>query len=284
MRSPFILFLLVAVPAAAQPGTLDPTFSGDGKVLINANAWYDEINAVVVQPDGKTVGAGYWGDGNYASVLVERLLQDGTPDVGFGTAGVVATPAQAFFHYGYGVGVQSDHHVVVAGLAYDDVMDGNVVLLRYTQNGVLDNTFGINGIVNTDLGGPVGFQSAYGMRILSDDKVLVVGQESESGLMCARFTADGILDSTFGVNGVARAGVSFSTGLCLDVQDDGTIIAGGYVVGDESDWLLAMFTADGVLVPGFGNSGVFTINLNGLGAETMRGVCFTEDGGIAACG
>lgn len=278
-------FLFIAGSAIAQPGTLDPEFSGDGKLLWNANAWSDEINAVTVQSDGKVVGAGYWGDGNYASVLVQRLMPDGTPDPGFGLGGVVSTPAQAFFHYGYGVGVQSDGRIVVAGLSYDENMDGNVVLLGYTENGVLDVSFGDNGFVNTDLGGgEFTFQAAYAMRVLPDDRILIVGVEGESGLMCARFDADGGWDMGFGTNGVASAGVPFSTGLCLDVDADGSIIAGGFAVSKESDWLLARFDSDGVLVPGFGIGGIVTINLNGGGAEPVRGVCFTADGGVAACG
>ncbi|MBK9176635.1 MAG: hypothetical protein IPM46_09940 [Flavobacteriales bacterium] len=285
MKKLLLPFCLLTLSATAQPGTLDPEFSGDGMLLWNANAWSDEINAVTVQSDDKVVGAGYWGDGNYASVLVQRLMPDGTPDPGFGLGGVVATPAQAFFHYGYGVGVQSDGRIVVAGLSYDENMDGNVVLLGYTENGVLDISFGDNGFVNTDLGGgEFTFQAAYAMRVLPDDRILIMGVEGESGLMCARFDADGGLDTGFGTNGVASAGVPFSTGLCLDVADDGSIIAGGFSVSKESDWLLARFDSDGVLMPGFGNGGIVAINLNGGGAEPVRGVCFTADGGVAACG
>ena len=39
-------------------GTLDPTFSGDGKVTTDFVSDYDEARALALQPDGKIVVAG----------------------------------------------------------------------------------------------------------------------------------------------------------------------------------------------------------------------------------
>ena len=109
------------------------------------------------------------GRGNYAAVIVQRLLPNGDPDLAFGTGGVVFTPAAAFLHFAYGVGVQSTGKVVVAGLSYDESNDADVVLLRYTTAGVLDTTFGVQGRVLSDLGGGPGFQAAYAMEVMPDD-------------------------------------------------------------------------------------------------------------------
>ena len=88
----------------------------------------------------------------------------------------------------------------MAGLAYDINLDGNVILLRYLADGTLDATFGNGGITSSDLNGGPAFQAAWSLGVMADDRLVIVGEESANGLACARFTADGVLDATFGVN------------------------------------------------------------------------------------
>lgn len=52
-------------PLAAEPGDLDLTFNGTGKVRIQpASQIVHHASAVAVQRDGKIVVAGYEGDGD----------------------------------------------------------------------------------------------------------------------------------------------------------------------------------------------------------------------------
>ena len=118
-------------------------------------------------------------------------------------------------HYAFSVDVQSTGHVVVAGLSYDLSFDANVVLVRYMPNGSPDGSFGTGGLLLTDLGGGPGFQAAYAMRIMNDDRIVITGQDDENGLTCARFSPAGVPDATYGSNGVAITGVIASTGLCI---------------------------------------------------------------------
>ncbi|MBP6392111.1 MAG: hypothetical protein KA352_14565 [Flavobacteriales bacterium] len=280
-----LLFVLFGHQAIhAQAGTLDLSFSGDGLHVWDVMSWDDRLSAVVVQPDGKTVGAGWVDDGNTSTILVQRLMPDGTPDVSFGSGGLVTTGAIDHSYRAYAVGVQSTGKIVVAGLAYDLNLDGNVILVRYLADGTLDLTFGNGGITSSDLNGGPAFQAAWSLGVMADDRLVVVGEESANGLVCARFTADGFLDPSFGVNGVALTGVGFSTGLCLHLNADGSVFAGGYRLDGDSDWMLARFRPDGVLDPTFGTGGVATLDLAGGDTEMMRGVSVLDDGRIAACG
>src|SRR5438128_11042902 len=73
----------------AVAGTLDTSFSGDGKVTVdfpNGNVLF--ANDVAVQRDGKTVVAGglFFG-GNSLHFAIARLNLDGTPDLTFGQSG-----------------------------------------------------------------------------------------------------------------------------------------------------------------------------------------------------
>ncbi len=277
--------MLIITLAYPQAGSLDPAFSDDGKLVWDVNAWSDQVNAVEVLEDGRTIGAGWMGDGNYAAIVVQRLLPNGSPDVAFGTGGVVFTTAAAALHYAYGLGVQSTGKVVVAGLSYDVSNDGDVVLLRYTTEGLLDTTFGDQGRVLSDLGGGPGFQAAYGMAVMADDRIVVVGQEDENGIACARFSADGVLDVGYGVGGAAVSGVPASTGLCMHLYPDGAVLAGGYSLpeGDPA-WTFVRFDPNGTLDPLFGTGGIATHDVGGPSVENMSGLAVLSDGRIAACG
>jgi uncharacterized delta-60 repeat protein len=279
------LLLLAITPAKPQAGSLDTGFSDDGSLVWNVNAWYDQVNAVEVLIDGRAVGAGWMGDGNYAAIIVQRLLPNGQPDLAFGVGGVVITAAASALHYAYGIGLQSTGKVVVAGLSYDGSGDGDVVLLRYTTEGVLDTTFGDEGRVLSDLGGGPGFQAAYALEVMPDDRILVVGQEDENGIASARFSAEGVLDADYGMGGVAVSGVPASTGLCMHVYADGTVLAGGYSLpGGDPAWTLVRFDANGTLDPFFGTGGIAVHDVGGPTVESMSGVAVLSDGSIAACG
>ncbi len=280
-----LLFVLFGHQAIhAQAGTLDLSFSGDGLHVWDVMSWDDRLSAVTVQPDGKTVGAGWVDDGNTSTILVQRLMPDGTPDVSFGSGGLVTTGAIDHSYRAYAVGLQNTGKIVVAGLAYDLSLDGNVILVRYLADGTLDTTFGNGGITSSDLNGGPAFQAAWSLGVTADDRLVIVGEESANGLVCARFTADGSLDPSFGVSGVALTGVGFSTGMCLHLNPDGSVFAGGYRLDGDSDWMLARFRPDGVLDPTFGTGGVATLDLAGGDTEMMRGVSVLADGRIAACG
>lgn len=279
-----VLCLAVQDQLFAQAGSLDTGFSGDGLLAWDLSASEDQIHAVVVQPDGKILGAGWVTNGSAASIVLQRLLPDGTPDPAFGIGGVVYTNAVDDVHYAYAVDVQSTGHIVLAGLAYDLSFDANVVLARYMPDGSPDGSFGTGGLLQTDLGGGPGFQAAYAMQVMDDDRIVITGQNDVNGLTCARFSPTGVPDATYGANGVAISGMSGSTGLCMHLLPDGSVVAGGYAfpVG-YPDWMLARFDPNGDLDPGFGIGGIVTFDI-GSDNESMKGVSVLSDGRIAACG
>ncbi len=279
------LLFISSLPATAQDGTLDPTFSNDGMLVNDLFFYDDQASAVLVQPDGRILTAGWTDDGTQVFLALQRLLDNGTPDPGFGVGGTVLSPLAGHLRYAYDIGLQSTGAIVVAGLDYDINLDGNALLMRYLPDGTLDDSFGEGGVTSSDLGSGPGFQSAWAMRVLSDDRIVVVGEQGENGVMCARFTADGELDDTFGENGVALSGISFGSGLAVAVQNDGSILAGGYrIAGKGSDWLIARFRADGTLDAGFGDAGVAIIDVLGGDVETLESLSIMNDGRIAACG
>ena len=267
-----------------QPGTLDPEFGQGGIVLTEFFGMDDQVRAVLVQPDEKVLGVGWVDDGGLVTSFAMRLLDDGSPDPGFTLDGLTLLPFTGQSPYAYAVGLQSDGGIIIGGLIYDASMDGNAMVVRLRPDGELDEEFGEGGLVSLSYNAEFGLQSAWAMEVMADDRIVLVGEEGENGLVCARLNADGSLDETFGNGGVALTGVPFSTGLCVHVDNDGSVLAGGYRLQGNSDLMLARFDNTGVLDPDFGTEGVAILDLNGGETEFMHDVDLMSDGRIAVCG
>lgn len=104
--------------------------------------------------------------------------------------------------------------------------------------------------------------------------------------------ADGALDASFGVGGVARAGVSDGdggpSGCKPIVQSDGKIVICGTRLTNGatgSDFLIARFDANGALDDGFGIGGLTTVDFDGgSGGDRANGIALQSDGKIIVAG
>src|SRR5690606_32768673 len=101
--------------------------------------------------------------------------QPGSLDNTFDTDGKVITPVGSADDYGRSVAIQSDGKIVVAGyrvFSNTSINDNDFAVVRYNNNGSLDNTFNTNGKVIT----PVGVSSeGYSVAIQSNGKIVVAG-------------------------------------------------------------------------------------------------------------
>ena len=88
-----ILSLILYFPsrAYATPGHLDPSFGSGGEVTTSIGVTNDETYALAVQPDGKTVAAGYSITGSQTVFALTRYNTDGSLDATFGSGGIVTT-------------------------------------------------------------------------------------------------------------------------------------------------------------------------------------------------
>ncbi len=72
-------------------GTLDHSFSEDGMASHSFGAEDSQINALVVQPDGKILAGGSTLTGNSNMFAIARFVEDGNFDDSFGENGIVLT-------------------------------------------------------------------------------------------------------------------------------------------------------------------------------------------------
>ena len=101
------------------------------------------------------------------------------------------------------------------------------------------------------------------IAIQSDGKILAVGYtvNVESSMVLMRLNTDGSLDNTFSNDGtvVVDFGLSIdSYGMSLAIQDDGKIVAAGYIydITDDVQCGLCRLNADGSMDVSFGTNGV----------------------------
>lgn len=194
--------------------------------------------------------------------------QAGTLDTRFGTDGTVTTiftGAGSPVMLPIGAAHQANGDIVV--LSEFDFVAGEgtqIGLTRYTAAGKLDKTFGTKGSTITNFSSftfqPFAFASE------PNGKILVAGTVggSASGVLefgLAQFTANGVLDTTFGTDGVAMT--NFVAGLdapdAFLLQPNGQILMGGFKDGGRhtpGSLSLARFNSNGALDPTFGTTGI----------------------------
>jgi uncharacterized delta-60 repeat protein len=214
-------------------GAPDPTFGSGGGTGVPFGRSSDG-QAVAVQPDGRILIAaeilppGPPTLGAPTSFGVARLNDDGSLDRSFGHSGTVITAlTTAGREIPQAVVLQPDGKIVVTG----SVGEGMAVV-RYNPDGTLDSTFGSGGAALSSIG------VALGMTRQSDGKIVVVGSAGDAdehqALLVARFTANGVLDPSFGDHGsvVTQASASgarpFSLAGAVAVQPDRKIVAAGF--------------------------------------------------------
>jgi uncharacterized delta-60 repeat protein len=266
-----MLAVCSALSAQDPAGMLDLTFNNSGKVIYD-NDRFDLYQDVKVQPDGKIVAVGSSMSATYSMVIeVTRFLADGSFDPSFGING----------HFNYSPNVETAAYkclirengkILIAGHT-TDYTEWGMLIIQLDENGTLDPDFGNSGVVYQKPGPGENIVSA--LELQSDGKILIAGYSQDNNFrnvpVLLRFTDTGILDATFGINGIAEIPVTevdneFST-IC--VQSDGKIVAAGHI-SNGMNWyslLIARFDQDGNLDSTYGNHGLVNMNLDNVDDE-----------------
>jgi uncharacterized delta-60 repeat protein len=261
-------------------GTLDTTFSGDGKVRTDFSAGDDWARAVAIQADGKIVAVGTANGG--AEFALARYNANGSLDTTFGGDGKVRTNFTAVSDGATGVAIQADGKIVAAGNANGGAESA---LARYNPDGTLDTTFGGDGKVRTNFA-----QRTDAVAIQADGKIVAAGRAN--GFALARFNPNGSLDTSFG--GAGQVTTSFAPSYAeargVAIQADGKIVAAGTSSEltqpsgvKDTRFALARYNPDGTLDTAFSANGKVTTNFT-LYEDLGSAVAIQADGKIVAVG
>jgi uncharacterized delta-60 repeat protein len=215
-------------------GSLDNTFSGDGKLLTSfpdGGAAY----ALAIDSNGKIVVAGYARVGNRDQFAVARYLSDGRLDTTFHFDGKAFTNFSSSAHAD-AIAIDQNGKIVVAGHCFDRG-DGQFALARFNTNGSLDATFSQDGKVITEFSGS-NFASIDDLSIDQSGRIVAVGSAdfgdfevfSDYHMVLARYLSDGRLDSSFSVDGKVITNLANSSsefGYAVSIDQSGKIVVAG---------------------------------------------------------
>jgi len=228
-------------------GSLDPTFGSGGKVITHfpgVDNTGSSATSAALQPDGKlVVGGHYKNEREPHQFALARYNSNGTLDSTFGQAGKVMTRIGLGDAYSFGIALQSNGRIVLAGYSAT-TLDHDFSLAGYTSNGTLDPSFGNGGLVATDFAGATD-DIAYAMTMQRDDKLVVVGRTGEYpafdfGLI--RYNSDGQLDQTFGTGGKVTTNLSSSDyAFAVAVQNGKIVLTGLSFNGANNDLTVARY-------------------------------------------
>ncbi|WP_395737483.1 cadherin-like beta sandwich domain-containing protein [Prosthecobacter sp.] len=270
-------------------GSLDTSFNGSGKAVLSVSNQNDGAYAVTCQSDGKVLLAGHTnisGSNNDFSLI--RYNSDGSLDTGFGTGGKTKVDFGGGYDIGFGVAVQSDGAIVVAGIAnYYGAGGGEFGVARFTAAGGLDTSFGSSGTVITAIGTYTDEPAA--VTILSSGKILVAGHYnsvSDMDFAMVRYNSDGSLDTSFNGTGkvTTQIGAGDDVAMGMAVQSDGKILLGGYASnGSNDDFAIARYNANGTLDTSFNGTGKAILPI-GSGADQANAIAVQADGGVVLAG
>ncbi len=163
-------------------------------------------------------------------------------------------------------------------------------LPSFAQTGILDETFGTGGKVQT----AAGLRDINSKIVLQQDgKIVEAGTTTPDfntgfgDIKLVRYNTDGSIDNTFGTAGFATININGddqATGIAL--QSDGKIIVIGKTqasLAGPSDMLVVRFTTSGELDGSFDTDGIMTIDFAG-GNDIANGVAIDGSDNIYIAG
>ena len=275
-------------------GSLDTTFNKKGIVTTTIGDFDDEAFALAIQPDGKLVAAGYSYNGTQYGFALVRYNTDGSLDTTFNTTGIVTTAIGTTNDVAYGVAIQSDGKMVVAGRSFNGTAF-EFALVRYNADGSLDTSFNTTGIVTTAIG--AFDDEAFALAVQPDGKLVAAGHSNTGSLVnpvnvfaLVRYNSDGSLDMTFHTTGIVTTAIGAfdDEAFALAIQPDGKLVAAGYsntgsLANPVNVFALVRYNSDGSLDTTFHTTGIVTTAIGAFDDEA-NALAIQSDGKLVAAG
>lgn len=201
----FYTFLIYSHLLPAQDGTLDKSFGKDGFVSTNLSYWTSS-SCSAKQLDGKILIGGQSLQVNNQCASILRINIDGSLDSSFNQVG--GHYLTSIWNSFTDICIQNDGKILAVtsqnnnrNPGCDDPFEYTIHVCRFDSNGTIDNAFGNEGIRTIRFGYHFKCVSNTKIAIRPDSKILIMHKESEliSKVFC--LSADGEIDSTFGING-----------------------------------------------------------------------------------
>lgn len=242
----------MAIPVYSQTVSLDNTFGQNGRTVIPNTS---EIHFLDFDRQGNIIVIGYpTNSGGGKDLTIAKTTSNGIIDNSFGTDGVVKVTDYDYISP-LGLKITDDNKIVVIGMFSNVQIEGGYenIMMRFNENGTIDQNFGNNGKVNLNTG--------YIINLESDDFMLIAKTDSYQNASILKYNYEGESDESFGENGTVYLTNSISPS-CMKILNDGSIvIAGTYNSYPNTELGLGKLTPAGELDTNFANNGIWHLDV-----------------------
>jgi uncharacterized delta-60 repeat protein len=283
-------------------GTLDTSFSGDGKVvtpLVATSQDPDYLTSLLIQPNGMIVAVGHTNTGGDMAAV--RYTSTGSLDTSFGSNGIARVGWESS---GFSINtctasaLQPDGKILLTGSVSGLTKFG---VCRLLPTGVLDTSFSQDGWVVWDFA--TGQETPESIVLQQDGKIVVSGKagttvsngydNSNDDYAVMRLMPNGDFDTSFSGDGKNLIPIESAAGgsqagnrggpKCLIRPDGKILLAGWYPRGtpNSSVWCLTRLDAAGSLDTTFSGDG-FSTALPNSSVDSIYAITPQPDGKILA--
>ena len=192
------------------------------------------------------------------------------------------------FAQAFGITIDASSNLIVSGLITDMNNNTTINLVRYNSSGIIDLSFGSQGITSISAGSA----PSVGNVVLSGTNITVVGggtiSSSPEEQIIAQYNSSGILNTSFGT-----AGIGIVTQLIDDasianavvIQPDSSIVVNGIaLLSGQVEAVVSRYTSSGILDTGFGTGGTGIVRTIIGSLPETHAVQLDQNNKIVTCG
>ena len=254
-------------------GSVDSTFNliGTHPIMIASG----NFGSVHVMDDGRILGIGYLGGGLGAAVA--RFKPDGTLDSTFNSDGIAHyNPNGGYFDSATGHLLPNGKIIVTA---WSSLTDWRFHAMQLDSTGTLDSLYANNGSYYDAVLPSTGFAVTLSSVVDAAGSLFLSGSLDNSNVYVLKLTPFGVVDSTFGVNGIFN--YTFNGRVKgMKLMENGNILLPGsnsnsmYGIG-----CALMIQPDGTIDPTFGVNGLRDFDFNNdSGTHWMEALLELDNG------
>jgi uncharacterized delta-60 repeat protein len=288
-----------AIARYTTSGSLDASFSSDGKRVqsFGNGGGEDEARGVAIDSQNRIVVVGSSDQPN-RDFAIARYTSSGALDTSFSGDGKRLQNFGTSTDSGFGVAIDSQDRVVVAGTSYQGT--GTTIdfaIARFDTGGALDTSFSGDGKRVQSFSNGDFPDEAYGVAVDSQDRVIAGGYSSQTGgngwdFAIARYTSSGALDTSFSGDGkrlqnfVSGALDDIARGVAVDSQNRVVVAGDSDQAGPTgNEFALARYTTSGSLDTSFAGDGKQISDFdNDVSGDFAHGVAIDSKGRIVVVG
>lgn len=161
----------VVVARYNKNGSLDNSFGNGGIITTDNLNGNDYGESILIQKDKKILVAGYSFTG-FVSLI--RYNPNGSIDNAFSNNGKFSFQFGAIYQNDFSSTLQDDGKIIVCGFSNRNNTNSSFSMIRINTLGLIDNSFGIDGIVVTKIG--IGNDVATSVILQKDGKIVLAGK------------------------------------------------------------------------------------------------------------